>query len=403
MVLCVSTRKFKNEVFSPSAYPAAINYQDELNKYMQKQEQEQQQNQQEQLTEKSKILSQNNLKKLKKLKKIKKQKFSRNKKKKIDEKDFNILLFSEYQNLLEFDYKVNQLKEMCKHYKLKKSGNKGQLINRIYNYLRLSHYTLKIQQIWRGYIYRKYIKGIGPGFKDRKKCNNQTDFYSLQPLHEIPYNQFFSYMDEDKFIYGFDILSLYNLIKKMKRKNARNPYNRNKIPKLIINNMLFHIELSYTLNIPLNLQIEKYENFCKEEQLEMEILELFQEIDNLGNYTNMQWFLNLNRNQLIRYCRELHDIWMYRAELSQDTRRDICPPTGNPFQQINFATITHIGFHELRELTLNMMKKLVRSGINRDNQCLGTYYLLSALTLVNDEAAIALPWLYESVVYNPNH
>ena len=33
--------------------------------------------------------------------------------------------------------------------------------------------------------------------------------------------------------------------------------------------------------------------------------------------------------------RELADLWHYRANLSQEVKREICPPHGNPFTGIN--------------------------------------------------------------------
>jgi hypothetical protein len=41
----------------------------------------------------------------------------------------------------------------------------------------------------------------------------------------------------------------------------------------------------------------------------------------------------------------------------------------------------------------------VNSGIDRDNKCLGAYYVLGALTLVSEDAATSLPWLYQAVCY----
>jgi hypothetical protein len=46
---------------------------------------------------------------------------------------------------------------------------------------------------------------------------------------------------------------------------------------------------------------------------------------------------------------------------------------------------------------LNVLENLVNTGINVDSKSLGAYYVLSALTLVNETAAEALPWLYQSV------
>ena len=318
------------------------------------------------------------------------------KRKKLSKNDFTILKYDEYNRIIEYDYKVNQLKEICKHYNQKQSGNKNQITTRVYDYLRLSYFAGFIQRIWRGFLYRQYIKSHGPGFYKRKSCTNATDFFSMEPVENIVYPQFFSYKDKSEKIYGFDIMSFWNLIRKKNTLHPQNPYTREIIPEIALNNFKYQLRLSKTLNISINTEINK-EEISFQKKLDMEILELFQKIDNLGNYTNTEWFTMLTRSQLIRYLRELNDIWVYRAELSQDVKRDICPPRGDPFLNTDMNIIVNISYEALQKLVINIMKKLVNSGINRDSQTLGAYYVLAGLTLVNEEAANTMPWLYQSV------
>jgi len=54
--------------------------------------------------------------------------------------------------------------------------------------------------------------------------------------------------------------------------------------------------------------------------------------------------------------------------------------------------------NNVKKVVLEVLEKMVNSGIDNDSKTLGAYYVLGALTLVNHSAAIALPWLYESVV-----
>ena len=139
---------------------------------------------------------------------------------------------------------------------------------------------------------------------------------------------------------------------------------------------------------------------CKK-SLELRILALFQNIDALGNYSDSKWFLNLNRNQLGRLIRELIDIWAYRANLSEDIKREICPPVGNPFGRLsNFSQLQHSdNLDDIRKYVLEVLEKFVNTGVNRDSKSLGAYYVLGALTLVSVEAATALPWLYQALNY----
>ena len=128
---------------------------------------------------------------------------------------------------------------------------------------------------------------------------------------------------------------------------------------------------------------------------------MFQNIDALGNYSNAEWFLSLNRNLLIKFVRELVDIWSYRAPLTIETKRAICPPNGNPFSRMpNYHILQTLeNLDDVRKIILVIMEKFVVTGIDKDNKCLGAYYILGALTLVNTDAALALPWLYQAVCY----
>ena len=58
------------------------------------------------------------------------------KRKKIPSDDFEIPEIKDFEDLLTKGYNVKQLKNICKFYKQKKSGNKSELIFLLYNYLK---------------------------------------------------------------------------------------------------------------------------------------------------------------------------------------------------------------------------------------------------------------------------
>jgi hypothetical protein len=306
-----------------------------------------------------------------------------------------------YNEVLQHNYNASQLKIFAKHYKLKLSGNKKELFNRIYGFLHLSFYIIKIQKIFRGFLRRKYNALHGPAYKNRKMCNNQFDFITMEPVEEINVNQFISYMDVDNFIYGFDISSLYNMI--VKHNETKNPYNRNNIPEFVIKNIKTMSRFSKILNESVSLNVQDdIANISNEKTLELRALSLFQTIDSLGNYSDPQWFLSLSRGSLIKLVRELADIWNYRAQLTAEVKYNICPPHGDPFR-IPTANIyylqTESNIDNIKKSVLEVLEKMVNSGVDRDSKSLGAYYVLGAITLVNTAAATALPWLYQSVCY----
>jgi hypothetical protein len=306
-----------------------------------------------------------------------------------------------YSLLIENNYNVSQLKQFAKSYKLKLAGNKKQLVTRLYTFLYLSSIIQKIQKVFRGRLQRKYNFLHGPAFIKREMCTNGEDFLTGDEIKTISYSQFFSYKDVDDFIYGFDIISLYNLIAKS-GKQVKNPYNRNIISAEVIKNMRQMIRLSRILKIKIDIDIKDVEqDITPQKSVELRALDLFQNIDALGNYSNPDWFLSLTRSRLIKFIRELVDIWEYRAQLSIETKRAICPPNGRPFSNINLSNLVsnEQSMDVIKKNILDVLEKFVNSGIDKDSKSLGAYYVLGALTIVNENAATSLPWLFQSVSY----
>ena len=321
------------------------------------------------------------------------------KKIKVKTEDFSIPDYFEYEKMIIFNFNVKQLKEICKYYKQKRSGNKTELILRLYNYLKFSFHSIFIQKLFRGYLQRKYNSLRGPALFKRSKCVNETDFMSLGKLTEVPYIQFFSIIDKDKFVYGFDICSLYNLVSRSKDVPT-NPYNRSIFLPNVIGNMREIIRLSKIFNDSINVQLEDcLIGLSAEKRIQLRAISVFQRIDELGNHSNSSWFLNLSRDRLIKYIRELVDIWCYRANLSPQVKRSICPPLGNPFAGLNINSI-NFTTNKLKNKILFVMENLVSKGVDRDARALGALYILTALTLVSKEAAEMRPELYESAVHN---
>lgn len=317
-----------------------------------------------------------------------------------NDKFTHIPQIGEHNMFLNKNYTLQQLKEIVKHYNLKSTGNKPQLVSRVYSHLYLSKSVIKIQQVLRGNIQRKYDLLHGPAYKNRKLCVNATDFLSMEPLEDISHEQFFSFKDDRNFIYGFDILSIYNLIKSNKVDAVKNPYNSQIIDINIINNLASLLRVSRLLKIKICTRMsDATKEMPDKKTIELRALSLFQNIDALGYYSDVNWFLSLNRTYIMRFMRELMDIWSHRASLTMERKREICPPLGNPFI-INVMHLQSLeNMDEIRKNILVVLEKLVNSGIDNDSKYLGASYVLCALTLVNNDAATSLPWLYQSVAY----
>jgi hypothetical protein len=323
----------------------------------------------------------------------------------VKEENFKIPDINEYDMVIHNNYGMKQLKEINKYYKLKTGGKKELLIARIFSYLYLSKHLLKIQKLCKKYLMKKYVKSHGPAYLNRKLCVNAIDFLTMDELNEIIPTQFFSYEDSEKFIYGFDIMSFHNLIKKSDKNDVLNPYTKSKIPSTVIIQFKRLVRLSQILNIPLNLKMDEDIPETATKTSEQESIELFQRIDQLGNYTNVNWFLNLTREQVINLNMELFEIWHFRIDLSPAMKLNMCN-TINPFQIENIGNQSILGYltslpniEQTRLCVLKILERFVKNGRDDEYKKLGAYYVLGALTLVSRDARIAMPWLYDSFTY----
>lgn len=335
-------------------------------------------------------------------------------------------------------YKIPELKQIAKSNKLKISGSKNVLIERIEYLFNKCIKCVKIQKIFRGYIVKKSFALRGEGYKNRKLCVNENDFYTLEPLNEIPIEYFFTFKsNDDKFLFGCNIASLLHLIKN--KTAVKNPYNRENIKIDIIQKILKLynlIKLLYPIpedapSINSNLMVNIHNNInnnriiretlnnqhnpiilsneivndrtmkittMRSKPLLIRIQELFIDIDHLGNYTNYQWFANLEKRDYVRLYRTLHDIWTYRGHLSRDMKCKICI-LEDPFHELHRE---RVNFHDapidvIREICLKIFENMVYCGIDDEYRKIGTLHALSALTMVSVHARNAMPWLYESL------
>jgi hypothetical protein len=353
-----------------------------------------------------------------------------------------ILSYIEYfkKNIILKKYKVPQLKEIAKAYKLRISGSKTELIDRIHMYFLKCSLSVKIQKVFRKHIVKRSFELRGEGFKNKNKCVNENDFYLLEPLNEIPFEYFFSFTI-DKFTYGCNIISLMHLIKN--KTLVKNPYNRENIPIEVIQNIfkLYNLisilyglpkdapiinttsllaihtnindnqrireNMTRNIIIPNNNVSVSNEIFTERQEklrtmrakpINVRIIELFMEIDQLGNYTQAEWFLNLERRDYIKLYRTIHDIWSFRGHLSREMKCLICV-VDDPFHEVQRERIYlhDASIEVVREVCLKIIEHMVYCGVDDEYRKIGTLHALSALTIVSVGARNSLPWLYESL------
>lgn len=293
--------------------------------------------------------------------------------------DINLLKYCLYINNL--SYKGTK-KEIINNFKLLQSKNK-------YYYEHINSIII-LQKYIRGFILRNFNKLKGPGLFNTKSITNETDFYTCDNIVDIKYDNLFTYKDCDNFIYGFDIRSIGLLIEK---NNTTNPYNRNNFPSNVINN----------INILLNnlKSTNKYIPFeevvlTSEQKLKQYVVTVFQHIDKYYN-TNIDWFLDLDIENLKQFYINLEDIWNYRAHLSFQTKYNIIQ-NNKLFKYLYLVLKYKYSCNnnikkKIQYIILNDINILTTSGITDEDCNLGALYVLTALAKVSYQCAYSMPWL----------
>jgi len=321
-------------------------------------------------------------------------------------------------------------------------GTKQVIMERLRLFYKQDLAAICILRRMRGFFVKNADYLRGPASKDRSKCVNPTDFYTMDPLEEIAFVDFYSYADSDNFIYGFDLHSLVEYIKNSRRR-IKNPYNRSnmdielqnirKLGRLnrinaahyvpppreivkpvkrerVINNVATNPSSSSSpRNIPVNPHIPaEYDSLAmiriirdlRSKTVEDRMRNIFMEIDQLGNYTQMSWLTELQLRDFSRFFRILKDIWNYRAQLSHATKVRVCP-LWDPFTILSQTGVqlASLDRDQWCSLTVSIMEDMICTGVDVEHRTLGAFHVLSALTMVSNPARLSMPWLYESLVW----
>lgn len=307
-------------------------------------------------------------------------------------------------------------------------GNKQVLVERVLQFFKQYNNVIKIQKQMRRLFVQQWIQLRGPALSERKMCVNETDFCTLQPLNEINPLEFFSYKSlKTGFVYGFDYDSI---LSELNRKHyLQNPYTRESMHGLIgsirkidrLSTIILkkkkenHEQRIYITEDHIQAQNIRRrtnsmvlpDNYVPEEitaklremrsmSSEQRITNLFMEIDQLGNYSHVSWFVNLNFGEYIRLFRIMQDVWNYRSQLSFQVKLKICP-LWDPFVSLHLNP-RQTTYSEVKGMCLSVMEDLVYMGIDRDARMLGAFQVLTGLTFISYDARRSMPWLYEALI-----
>lgn len=255
------------------------------------------------------------------------------------------------------------------------------------------------------------------------KFTNTTDGFTLEPIDEIHPIRMFIYTDSNGYTYAFDVFSLYSVY--LKTGKIANPYTRELFDIIGMSNVvkLFnYINILYPYLCE-DSPITKTENKCqcviirgssnvnlsiedelrvrlheiRQRPINQRIEEIFEEINNLGNYTSALWFNNLSTMQYIRLYNDLYRAWNFGLNISHEDKRKICQ-LHNPFYNTHnmfYYSNRNLARNDFyRSCCLSVFENWIYCGIDEEYRKLGALQVLTIFCGVSVDARRAMHFLY---------
>lgn len=227
----------------------------------------------------------------------------------------------------------------------------------------------------------------GPAANCLHVSENKTELYSMDMLNTIPKLYIWSYSDERKHIWCFDIRVFSHLASH----GLKNPYTQ--LPLHVF--ALEHLEkrLNWLKSKGYSTIFVNDTEITAEQQFNQRLLDVFMKMDFLGYHSATEWFSNLNLEKHINFYRELYDLWNYRLGINTATKEAISPGLNELMKYDPFRFKVQREVRWWKKLNLDCIEALVSRSPEKTNRALGAMYILTALTKVSEEAHDAYSWL----------
>ena len=281
-------------------------------------------------------------------------------------------------------------------------------------------------------VFKKNL--YGPAFSNRQICVNDSDFFTLDELKDIPNDDFFSFSDEKKFIYGFSIDSIIQLIlksdenyfeqfsRKIKQRHIThntnttttnttpricyyqfikilyNHYNKIKIinpyTRFVIDNK---IKLkAIRLYARKEYDINRIEDIVEVVDIKIVVknkcLTIFQKIDMFGYQTDINWLYDQNQTVLKIFYKKLALLWNFEFGLNNEARYKIAH-SHNIFINLHDIMISKQDKYTLLDRILDPVNAMVSNGRTDADKQSGCIIVLYALAFIDNRCVMANPWL----------
>jgi hypothetical protein len=257
-----------------------------------------------------------------------------------------------------------------------------------------------LQRVWRNASNHLRFRRQGPAANCHDLASNQTEVYSLDSLASIPKSFFFSFADEKKNIWAFDIRSLSHLV--TEGNEIVNPYTRVPLDSQTLQKI--HKRILWLRQRKFPILYATGEDLTQDQIWNQKVLDVFFKMEALGYRASCRWFDEMNITEHMSFYRKLYRLWMYQLGLTAAEKEAILPGYNTGMTKLFRLTPDRIDAqpHDLRwwrRTNLNVILEFLTRAPQKSQQGLGALYVLMALVQVIPEAGEAYPWVLESLGY----
>jgi hypothetical protein len=219
-------------------------------------------------------------------------------------------------------------------------------------------------------------------------------------LTSIPKSFFFSFADDKKNIWAFDIRSLSHLV--TEGNDIVNPYTR--LPLQSQTLQTIHKRILWLRQRKFPILHATGDDLTQDQIWNQKVLDVFFKMEALGYRASCRWFDEMNMTDHISFYRKLYRLWMYQLGLTAAEKEAILPGYNASTTKLFRLTPDRIEAttHDLRwwrRTNLNLILEFLTRAPQKSNQGLGALYVVMSLVQVIPEAGEAYPWVLESLGY----
>ena len=250
-----------------------------------------------------------------------------------------------------------------------------------------------IRRFWKVYSSLYIFRTQGPAANDLSLAVNDTELYSLESVHTIPRIYRFSFSDEKKTIWIFDIRTLaYSLAKGAPQQN---PYTRDILGPRIMEQI--HARISWLRDRRYQILHVNTDALTPEQLWNQHVLDFFLKMESLGYYVSSDWFHQMNIPQHARFYIRLQQLWDWKLGLTMAEKNVIIPRHMTLFRFVPTCEYLNKSLRWWQKISIGLIEHFVTGSDQRDKRALGTLYILIGLVQVSPAAAEALPWVVDAV------